>query len=74
MKPKFAPLFTPYTLNNGVTINNRLAIAPLTHWSSDAQGHVSPSEIAYLEARAYGFGLFISATIAVSREGIAFTG
>lgn len=74
MKPKFAPLFTPYTLNNGVTINNRLAIAPLTHWSSDAQGHVSPSEIAYLEARAYGFGLFISAAIAVSREGIAFTG
>lgn len=74
MNPKFTPLFAPYTFNNGVLVRNRLAIAPMTHWASDAQGHVTPSELAYIEARAYGFGLFISAAIAVNREGIAFTG
>lgn len=74
INPKFNPLFTPYTFNNGVTVPNRLTIAPMTHWASDAQGHTTPSELAYIEARAYGFGLFISAAIAVSREGIAFTG
>lgn len=35
MKEKFKPLFETYTFNNGVTAKNRLAIAPLTHWSAD---------------------------------------
>lgn len=74
MNAKFEPLFQPYILNNGIVVSNRLAIAPLTHWSSDEQGHITPGERAYLEARAHGFGLFISAAIAVSQEGLAFTG
>lgn len=74
MDTKFTPIFEPYTLNNGITVRNRLAIAPLTHWASDEKGHVTPSELAYLKARAHGFGLFISAAIAVSKEGVAFTG
>lgn len=35
MKEKFKPLFETYSFNNGVTARNRLAIAPLTHWSAD---------------------------------------
>lgn len=74
MNKKFEPLFKPYTLNNGVTVRNRLTIAPLTHWSSDKNGHATPEELDYYKARAHGFGLFISPAIAVSKEGIAFTG
>lgn len=74
MKEKFRPLFESYTFNNGVTARNRLAIAPLTHWSADKDGQATDEELAYLKARAHGFGLFISAATAVSREGIGFTG
>ena len=74
MKEKFRPLFESYTFNNGVTARNRLAIAPITHWSADKDGQATDEELAYLKARAHGFGLFISAATAVSREGIGFTG
>ena len=74
MKEKFQPFFESYTFNNGVTARNRLAIAPLTHWSADKDGQATDEELAYLKARAHGFGLFISAATAVSREGIGFTG
>lgn len=74
MKDKFKPLFETYTFNNGVTAKNRLVIAPLTHWSADENGDATDEELAYLKARAHGFGLFISAATAVSREGIGFTG
>lgn len=42
MNEKFLPLFETYMFNNGVTTNNRLAIAPLTHWSADSGGHATP--------------------------------
>lgn len=74
MDKKFTPLFEEYKLNNGVSVRNRLVVAPLTHWSSDANGHATPAELNYLKARSHGFGLFISAAIAVDKEGIAFTG
>lgn len=74
MKEAFRPLFQSYKLNNGVEIRNRLVVAPLTHWSSDADGHATPGELQYIKARSKGFGMFVSAAIAVCREGIAFTG
>ena len=74
MKEKFQSLFETYSFNNGVTAKNRLAIAPLTHWAAGNDGQVTDEELSYLRARAHGFGLFISAATAVSREGIGFTG
>lgn len=74
MNEKFQALFEAHTFNNGTTAKNRLAIAPLTHWSADSDGHATSAELACLKARAHGFGLFIGAAMAVSREGIAFTG
>lgn len=38
MNPKYAPLFEPYTLNNGVEIKNRLTVAPLTIYDSGPEG------------------------------------
>lgn len=74
MQPQFQPLFTPYTLNNGVTVRNRLAVAPLTHFSSNADGTLSTEERTFLKDRARGFGIFITAATLVSREGQGFPG
>ena len=38
MNPRYAPMFAPYTLNNGVAIKNRFVVAPLTIYESDANG------------------------------------
>ena len=41
MNPKYAPLFTPYTFNNGVEIKNRLTVAPLTIYDSGEDGEIT---------------------------------
>src|SRR3712207_1305626 len=73
-KMNIQPIFEPYTLNNGVTVDNRLVVAPMTHWASDAEGHITDVERAFLRGRAEGFGLFITAATLVSAEGKAFAG
>lgn len=70
----YAPLFTPYTLNNGVVIKNRLAVAPMTHYASHEDGTLSDEERRFIERRADGFGLFITAATCVSPEGKSFYG
>lgn len=74
MNPKYSPLFQPYTLNNGVTIKNRLVVAPMTHFASNNDGSLSHEERAFIEGRAENFGLFISAATLISPEGKAFIG
>ncbi|BDH45934.1 NADH-dependent flavin oxidoreductase [Salmonella enterica subsp. enterica serovar Choleraesuis] len=74
MNPRFKPLFTPFTLNNGVTINNRLVVAPMTHYASNADGSISEEERAFLDGRAQGFGMFIAAATLVAQGGKAFVG
>ncbi|MBH5329917.1 NADH-dependent flavin oxidoreductase [Eikenella sp. S3360] len=74
MNPAYAPLFRPYTFNNGATVKNRLAVAPLTHFASDADGHISPQERAFLQNRFNGFGLFIAAATLVQADGKTFGG
>ncbi|EOQ65228.1 hypothetical protein F935_00888 [Acinetobacter calcoaceticus ANC 3811] len=74
MNPKYSPLFQPYTLNNGVTIKNRLVVAPMTHFASNDDGSLSQEERAFIQGRAENFGLFISAATLVSPEGKAFVG
>ncbi|MDC0842991.1 NADH-dependent flavin oxidoreductase [Acinetobacter sp. P1(2023)] len=74
MNPKYSPLFQPYTLNNGVTIKNRLVVAPMTHFASNDDGSLSQEERAFIQGRAENFGFFISAATLVSPEGKAFVG
>ena len=74
MNPKYAPLFQTYTLNNGVTIKNRLAVAPMTHYGSQADGLISDQERTFLSNRAGDMGLFITATTLVQKDGKAFHG
>ena len=74
MNPKYAPLFQPFTLNNGVTVKNRLAVAPMTHFGSHADGSISDQERAFISNRAGDMGLFIAAATLVQDGGKAFPG
>ena len=74
MNPKYAPLFQTYTLNNGVTIKNRLVVAPMTHFGSQADGSISDQERTFLSNRAGDMGLFITAATLVQKDGKAFHG
>lgn len=74
MNPKYAPLFQTYTLNNGVTIKNRLVVAPMTHFGSQADGLISDQERTFLNNRAGDMGLFITAATLVQKDGKAFHG
>ena len=74
MNPKYAPLFQSFTLNNGVTVKNRLAVAPMTHFGSHADGLISDQESTFLGNRAGDMGLFISAATLVQEGGKAFRG
>ncbi len=74
MNQKFQPLFEPYTLNNGVTVKNRLTVAPMTHLASNPDGTISEQERLFLAGRAENIGLFITAATLVSPNGKAFHG
>ena len=74
MNPKYAPLFQTYTLNNGVTIKNRLVVAPMTHFGSQTDGLISNQERAFLSNRAGDMGMFITAATLVQKDGKAFHG
>ena len=74
MNSKYAPLFQTYTLNNGVTIKNRLVVAPMTHFGSQADGLISDQERTFLSNRAGDMGMFITAATLVQKDGKAFHG
>lgn len=74
MNSKYATLFQTYTLNNGVTIKNRLVVAPMTHFGSQADGLISDQERTFLSNRAGDMGMFITAATLVQKDGKAFHG
>lgn len=74
MKPEFNALFEEIKLPNGVVLNNRLGVAPMTTYSGNPDGTVSDEELRYYRRRSNIGSLFITACIAVSENGIAFPG
>ncbi|GKW47317.1 NADH-dependent flavin oxidoreductase [Planococcus sp. NCCP-2050] len=74
MKPEFNALFEEIKLPNGVVLNNRLGVAPMTTYSGNPDGTVSDEELLYYRRRSNIGSLFITACIAVSENGIAFPG
>ena len=65
-------LFDKVILNNNVEIPGRLAVAPLTLFSSNPDGSISEEEKEYLKIRGTNIGLYILGATAVSQEGITF--
>ncbi len=69
-------LFEQYRLPvSGVTLPNRLALAPMTTYSSQEDGTISDAEVEYLRRRvAGGLGTIITAACYVERVGQGFVG
>ena len=61
-------LFEKYVLNNKVEVPGRLAVAPLTLFSSNPDGTINDGERNYLKVRGTGIGLYILGATAVSQE------
>ena len=54
-------LFTPLRVGGGLSLSNRLAVAPMTRVSATADGHATKQMVDYYEAfAAGGFGLVIT--------------
>jgi 2,4-dienoyl-CoA reductase-like NADH-dependent reductase (Old Yellow Enzyme family) len=74
MNTKYSPLFESFTLKSGVSLKNRIVMAPMTHWSSHEDGTVSDAEIKYYARRSKGVGMVITACVYVTPNGKGFSG
>ncbi|MCT4478050.1 NADH-dependent flavin oxidoreductase [Peribacillus frigoritolerans] len=73
MNEKYSNFFKSFTFKNGITLNNRVVMAPMTTWSSNDDYTVSDEELTYFKKRVNGVGLVITGCTHVTRNGIGFT-
>lgn len=69
MNPQYKPLFEPFTFPNGMTIPNRLLLAPMTTNSSFENGMVTGDELRYYARRSQGLGAVITSCAHVLENG-----
>lgn len=68
-------LFEPFRLPFGLTLPNRLVMAPMPTFAAADDGSVGDEEIAYYRRRAEGgVGVVITAGCCVAEDGLAFQG
>lgn len=72
MQAKYQKLFDAYTLNNGVTLKNRLVVAPLTIYESGPDGELTAAARNFWRDRFRGFGTWIVPFTNVHPSGIGF--
>lgn len=70
---KNSPLFEPFTFKRGIHVRNRVAMAPMTTWSSNDDSTISDEEVRYYRPRVGGVGLVITGCSRVSPSGQGFT-
>jgi 2,4-dienoyl-CoA reductase-like NADH-dependent reductase (Old Yellow Enzyme family) len=73
MITKYSSLFESLTFKNGITIKNRVVMAPMTTWSSNDDYTISDEEVNYYKRRVNGVGLVITGCTHVQPNGIGFT-
>ncbi|SDN85847.1 NADH-dependent flavin oxidoreductase [Alkalicoccus daliensis] len=64
----------PYTFKKGITLKNRVMLAPMTNFSSADNGETTPEEREYYRVRSQGAGAVITACANVTRGGKGFPG
>ncbi|URJ39949.1 NADH-dependent flavin oxidoreductase [Paenibacillus polymyxa] len=74
MKEKYSKLFENYMLKDGITLKNRLVMAPMTTWSSNGDATISDAEADYYRERVKGVGLVITGCTHVAANGLGFSG
>lgn len=66
-------MFDSYTLPSGVTLKNRILMAPMTTYSSEKNGDISEDELIYYARRAKsGIGAVITACAYAEPLGVGF--
>jgi len=66
-------LFEQFDIARGITLRNRVVMAPMTTWSANDDRTISDQEDAYYRRRVKGVGLVITGCSHVSPSGIGFT-
>lgn len=64
--------FEKYTLNNGVEIQNKTVVAPLTIYTANEDGSINDYERRFFKQRSENVGLYILGGCAINREAISF--
>ena len=72
MNEKYSNLMESFTFKNGVTLRNRVVMAPMTTWSSNDDYTISDEELNYYKKRVTGVGLVITGCTRVQPNGIGF--
>lgn len=65
-------LFDPITFRSGITLRNKLVLAPMTTYASNDDLTLSKEEETYYHSRAKDLGMVITAATAVSKQAQAF--
>jgi 2,4-dienoyl-CoA reductase-like NADH-dependent reductase (Old Yellow Enzyme family) len=66
-------IFQSFTFKNGITLRNRVAMAPKTTWASNNDYTISDDEVRHYQSRASRVGLVITGCSRVAPNGIGFT-
>jgi 2,4-dienoyl-CoA reductase-like NADH-dependent reductase (Old Yellow Enzyme family) len=74
MNEKFKSLFETFQFSNGVSLKNRLIMAPMTNFSSNPDGTVSDAEVNYYARRSSGVSMVVTACTYVTPNGKGFQG
>jgi 2,4-dienoyl-CoA reductase-like NADH-dependent reductase (Old Yellow Enzyme family) len=74
MNEKFSPLFDLFSFPNGVSLKNRVVMAPMTNFSSNEDGTVTDAEVKYYARRSKGVSMVVTACTYVTRDGKGFKG
>lgn len=74
MNEKFTPLFDSFSFPNGVSLKNRVVMAPMTNFSSNEDGTVTYAEVKYYARRSKGVSMVVTACTYVTRDGKGFKG
>lgn len=73
MNTEKANIFVPFTFKEGIQTRNRIAMSPMTTWSSNDDYTISDDEIRHYKTRSKDVGLVITGCGRVSSNGIGFT-
>jgi len=74
VQTQYQPIFQSLRLSSGLQLKNRIVMAPMTNFSSNADGTVSDAEVAYYERRSSGVGMVVTACTYVTPNGKGFQG
>ncbi|GFN33159.1 NADH-dependent flavin oxidoreductase [Paenibacillus xylaniclasticus] len=74
MNGKYEPLFQSHKFKCGLEVDNRLVMAPMTHFSSLEDGTSSEAELQYYTRRSQGLGMIITACAYITPNGKGFAG